>query len=78
MCNCISELEENLKALAEEKGMYKKPIKSVSMAGKTLSIGGNQLNSVVVHDFEIELEGQKKRKTIKIKHSHCPFCGEKK
>ena len=77
MCNCIEEIEEKVKKHLTEIGKYKKPITKVEACGKGFSVD-DHFQNVIWHDFEITLEGQKKKPTIPVKHSYCPFCGEKK
>jgi hypothetical protein len=76
MCECASEIEQKLKSHLEENSHFKKPIKSVTLQGKTLSISDNTLGSCVVSNFDIELEGQKKIVVMPVKQSFCPFCGD--
>ena len=78
MCDCIEEMEEKLMSYATENGLFKKPIKSVTMKGKAFSLGGGSLGEVVTHEFEFELEGQKKKPTVGVTHQYCPFCGDRK
>jgi len=76
MCNCIDELEKKIANHLTEKKAYRKPIKKVEMLGKGFTIGeGVSLRTKT--DFEVTLEGQKKKDNVPVFHSYCPFCGEK-
>jgi hypothetical protein len=76
-CTCISDLEKKSKAHFVERGMFKKPIKSVVMKGVTLGITDTQCVTRTANYLEIELEGQKKKEQIAMFHTFCPFCGVK-
>lgn len=76
-CNCFSETEERIKAHVIEQGMFKKPVKSASLKGVAMTLSSSTLGSRSYQDIEIELEGQKKKPTIAIYHTYCPFCGVK-
>ena len=75
MCNCIKELEQRIAEHLTEKISYKKPIQKVEILGKGFTLG----DSVSVRtktEFQVTLEGQKKKDKIVVFHSFCPFCGE--
>lgn len=75
MCDCIEKIEKNIKVAATENRAYKKNIKKVSIKGKVFGIG-ETVKLITVSEFEVELEGQKKKEIVKVAHSYCPFCGE--
>jgi len=76
-CTCVSDIEKRLLAHCIEKGKYKKPVKGVRMLGTAITIGGNEAKIRTCNSIEIELEGQKKKETISMFHTFCPFCGIK-
>ena len=77
MCNCIDELEKKVAEHLTEKKTYKKPITKVEMLGKRFTLGEG-VSIKTKNDFEVTLEGQKKKVKVPVFHSFCPFCGEKK
>ncbi len=77
MCNCIDELEKKVAEHLTEKKAYKKPIKKVELTGKGFTLGKN-ISVRTKTDFEVTLEGQKKKHKVPVFHSFCPFCGEAK
>ncbi len=76
-CTCISDLEKKLLEQCAKNGGYKKSIKSVRMLGTAITFGGNEAKIRTCNQFEIELDGQKKKKLISMFHTFCPFCGTK-
>lgn len=77
MCDCVKELEEKIKDHVTKNKIYKKPVKQVRMKDEIYSLTEG-LSTKTVSNFEIELEGQKKKQMMPVAHSYCPFCGEKK
>lgn len=77
MCNCIKELEEKILNHVTENKLYKKPVKKVKMKGQIFSLG-DSLTIKTTSDFEIKLEGQKKKPSMSVAHAFCAFCGERK
>lgn len=73
MCDCLKRIETEIRNKCQDQ--FKKPISNVSCAGNVLSFTDGKTKTTTT--FNIELEGQKKRESIKIAHSYCPFCGEK-
>lgn len=78
MCDCIDELEKKMAEHLTETKAYKKPIKKVELKGKGFTLGGNSVSVRTKTDFEVTLDGQKKKDTVPVLHSYCPFCGEKR
>lgn len=76
MCDCIEDLQQKIKDHCTKNKTYKKPIKRVKIEDKILILG-DKLQLKTVSNFEIELEGQKKKPLMPVTHSYCPFCGEK-
>ena len=76
MCECIKTIEQKVFDHIKDDLNYKKPVISVRMKGKMLSLK-SQLSLKITSDFEIELEGQKKKPTIPVTWSYCAWCGEK-
>lgn len=73
-CNCIEDLTARIKDRAVEKEHFKKPVISARMKGVAWMFDGS---SQLTCKVEFELEGQKKKPTLSIVHSYCPFCGIK-
>lgn len=76
-CNCISEIEEKVQANITERGLYKKPVRRVTLQGVTFVVNGNRMETKTYNTMDIELDGQKKHETLSMVHSFCPFCGTK-
>jgi len=76
MCECIEKLESKVKEHVIENKVFRKPVKSVAMRGKIISLSDG-FKSRLSSDFEIELERQKKRESMPVAWSYCAFCGEK-
>ena len=76
MCDCIDKLEEKVKEHVVENKQFRKQVVSVSMRGKIISLSDG-FKERLSSDFEIELEGQKKREAMPVTWSYCAFCGEK-
>ena len=74
-CNCISDTETRIKKHVIEKEIFKKPVKSASL--KSVAVTFPHFIRRSVSEIEFELEGQKKKPTISIFHTYCPFCGVK-
>jgi hypothetical protein len=77
MCTCIEDLEKKLAEHLTEKKAYKKPIAKVEMMGRAFILTG-EVGTRTKTDFEVTLEGQKKKDRVPVFHKFCPFCGEKK
>lgn len=71
-CKCIEDITKAMEGYIA--GKYKKPVKNVSLVEILFMFP--DLAFVTHSTFEIELEGQKIKETIKINHSYCPFCGK--
>lgn len=77
-CDCIESIEKDAKARLSEQGRYKKPIKEVKMQGVIIRVTKDMgLQSATASTLQIELDGQKKKETMHMVHSYCPFCGTK-
>lgn len=77
-CGCITRIENDVKATLIEQGRFKKPIKDVTMKGVVMVVSDDLgLQSITANEIQIELEGQKKKETLRMVHSYCPFCGAK-
>ena len=75
MCECVEQLKESIK---KQFGTENKPIAAVELTGTSLGINmkeGSVLNAVFV-DFKARVENQKKRITVPVKWTFCPFCGD--
>lgn len=77
-CTCIEDIEKKALDKLIEKGKFNKPVKAVKMQGVVIQFGGNQAVACTSNALEIELEGQKKKQTMSMLHSFCPFCGVKR
>jgi len=70
-CNCLIDIKETLKESMD----FKKPVQEVEI----MDIGficGKKLEAYTITHIELTLEGQKKKKEIKMMHAFCPFCGK--
>ena len=76
MCNCQSELEALVLEKVNADKRYKKPAIKVTMQGISYVMGGGTVTTQTNTQFEVELEGQKKKPHVPIMHSYCAFCGE--
>lgn len=76
-CTCIEDIEKKALDRLIEKSKFNKPVKAVKMQGVVIQFGGNQAVARTSNTLEIELEGQKKKSTMSMLHSYCPFCGVK-
>lgn len=77
MCDCITEIEKKATEKLQADNPFNKPVKKVELKGVTFSLVGNTMSAKTMNELEIELDGQKKRPTMPVVHSFCPFCGEK-
>lgn len=77
-CGCIARIEKDVTTRLGEQGRFKKPIKKVEMQGVVIRVTKDLgLQSATANTLQIELEGQKKKETMQMMHSYCPFCGTK-
>lgn len=76
-CDCISEIEERLKSHLIENAQFKKPVVDVKLSEVAMLFGAGSLSSNTYTTLLIRLEGQKKKNTMNIVHTFCPFCGVK-
>lgn len=77
-CNCINEVTKKLEDDFKNRPRYKKPVKALEIVDVTFTLDKNMKFSQRTYSrIEIELEGQKKKTTMSLFHSFCPFCGEK-
>lgn len=77
-CNCISDIERRVKEHVIKNGKMKKPVNDVRMQGVVIGVtDGNDMYTRTANTMEITLEGQKKKETMSMFHSYCPFCGVK-
>ena len=76
MCNCVKEIEEKTFEKYQKKNPFRRPVKRVELKGVAFLFGEN-VKMKTVNELEIELEGQKRTKSVSVVHSFCPFCGEK-
>lgn len=76
-CDCIAEIEEKLKAHLVAQKKFKKPIQSVKLSEVLMRMHELTLKTSTYTTLLISLEGQKKKATMNISHSFCPFCGVK-
>jgi len=77
MCNCINEIENRALEQLKKDSPFPKPVAKVEMQGISFLLTGNNMATRTKQDLAITLEGQKKRPTMPVLHSYCPFCGEK-
>lgn len=75
-CNCIKETEEKLFERGEWEG---RKIVDVGMKDLMYTFGtnGGKSGTLTYQEFEVELEGLKRPKRIKVSHTYCPYCGTK-
>ena len=71
-CNCIEDVE---KKVLETETYDKRKILSTQIIGCSYMMP--TFEKVTNTEIELELEGLKKPKVVKIQHSYCPFCGTK-
>ena len=76
-CTCISDMENKALAQLKESDQFNKPVKAVRIKGVVIQFGGTKAVVRTINVLEIELEGQKKKQTMSMVHSFCPFCGIK-
>jgi len=74
-CDCIAEVEKKLNDHLVEQKKLKKKILSVRLQEVLMRSSGLELKSNTYTTLLISLEGQKKKATMNISHSFCPFCG---
>jgi hypothetical protein len=72
-CNCINEIETEV-AKRDYQG---KKIKSVKFLSAVLIFGIGKAEKITTSELEAEVEGMKKKPTINMVHTYCPFCGTK-
>lgn len=76
-CKCISRIEQEVKKMDY---VGKKVLSAKFLSAAFVSVKKNGVNTMemtTTSKLEIELEGVKKKKTIDMMHTYCPFCGEK-
>jgi len=75
-CNCIKETEGKLLERGEWEG---RKIVGVGMKDLMYTFGtnGGKSGTLTYQEFEVELEGLKRPKRIKVSHTFCPYCGIK-
>lgn len=74
-CLCIETAQQKL----EERGVYEgREITSVGQPNMLWVFGdtGGEDGQLSYEEFEVELEGLKKPKKVKIAHTFCPYCGK--
>ena len=77
MCNCINDIESKALESLKEGGKFKKPVKKVRIKEVIFPFTGDGLSIKTSNTLEIELDGQKKLKTMSMSHTYCPWCAEK-
>lgn len=73
-CDCVEKTKEKFL----EKGEYEgRQITDVDLPNMLWTFGTNagKTGMLSYEEFEVELEGLKKPKKVKVAHSYCPFCG---
>lgn len=75
-CDCVEKVLAKAKKHILERPPYKKKIKEITLGGQLISIDGGNWVTRTYSDILIELEGQKKKETMSLAHSFCPFCGK--
>ncbi|MDY6979368.1 MAG: hypothetical protein SV201_05765 [Pseudomonadota bacterium] len=75
-CDCIANIETKALQKMQAGNDFKKPVTNVAMGGVVFSIG-QSMSVKTVNKLEITLEGQKKKATMNMVHTFCPFCGTK-
>ena len=76
MCVCVRDIENKAKETFSD-GRFKRAVLSVRMDGVVFPIHHNDVGMKTSNQLEVTLSGQKKRPTVTMMHSYCPFCGEK-
>lgn len=71
-CKCIEEVEKE----ASEMDWKKKKVKSAELQ-KVVTLFP-KVERFTSSTITVELEGQKKKEEISIRHTYCPFCGKKR
>ena len=75
-CNCYKEIAEKF----EDRGQWEnREIINVKMNDLLYTFGtnGGSSGTLSYQEFEVELDGLKKPKKIKISHTYCPYSGAK-
>jgi hypothetical protein len=72
-CDCISTINKNMIGQQYDK----KPIISARLKVAYVFPKKGGLETTTYNDMEIETEGSKRPKIVKIFPSFCPFCGKK-
>ncbi len=70
-CNCIDTIEQNVLDREKYDGRKIDSVKFISMAYMM-----PDFSIVTNSELELELEGLKRPKIVKINHTFCPFCGK--
>lgn len=73
-CNCYKETSEKLLERREWEG---RKIIDASMKDLMYTFGtnGGKSGTLSYQEFEVELEGLKRPKKVKVSHTFCPYCG---
>jgi hypothetical protein len=74
-CNCITDIKNQL--LDIKVGPREKKAISASILSGAIMRVNNRMELVTTSEFELTLDGQKKKEIQNIVHSFCPFCGIK-
>jgi len=74
-CDCIEKMENAAKEHVIKNKTFKKTVISARMKGMAMMFNPPLYRSY--SEVEFELEGQKKKPTLSMVHTYCPFCGIK-
>lgn len=77
MCDCVKTIEGRLLEKFSTEDRFKKPIAGVKLENVVFPFEGGKLSMKTSSTISVELEGQKRKKTVDIGHTFCPFCGKK-
>lgn len=75
-CNCYEEIAQKF---LDQETYDGKNIESVEMKDVFFTFGTNAgtTGRLSYQEFEVELEGLKRPKKVKVSHVYCPYCGIK-
>lgn len=75
-CKCFKETEDKLLERGEWEGRRILDAKMNDLM-YTFGTNGGETGTLSYQEFEVELEGLKRPKKIKVSHTFCPYCGVK-
>ncbi|KFC19342.1 hypothetical protein [Chryseobacterium sp. FH1] len=75
-CDCFKNTAQKI---LDKETWEKREILDVTHTGIMYTFGNNagKTGTLSYEEFELELEGLKKPKIVKVSHTFCPFCGVK-